>query len=112
LAKPEHPIDEFFADKGYVCWVFKRVGVYHGLRLFLLLEENMPERNEDQLEEQLLERVYLFECLEEALDIARLHERFRDEEFVHLVDRRLIPFVREEKRQAEKAVAAYRRRQS
>jgi hypothetical protein len=74
----------------------------------LLLEENMPERNEDQPEKQLLERVYLFECLEEALAIARLHEEFRDEEFVQLVDARLMPFVREEKRQAEEAVAAYR----
>ncbi len=57
----------------------------------------------------MLDRVYLFECLEEALDIARLHEEFRDAQFVHLVDTRLIPFVREEKRQAEEAVAAYRR---
>jgi hypothetical protein len=73
------------------------------------VEEDMPERNEDQREKQLLDRVYLFECLEEALDIARLHEEFRDAEFVHLVDTRLIPFVREEKRQAEEAVAAYRR---
>ncbi len=68
----------------------------------------MPERNEDQREKQLLDRVYLFECLEEALEIARLHEEFRDEEFVQLVDARLMPFVREEKRQAEEAVAAYR----
>ena len=69
----------------------------------------MPEHNEDQREEQLLGRVYLFECLEEALDIARLHEEFRDEEYVHLVATRLIPFVSEEKRQAAEAVAAYRR---
>jgi len=69
----------------------------------------MAERNEDQREKQLLDRVYLFECLEEALGIARLHEEFRDTEFVHLVDTRLIPFVREEKRRAEEAVDAYRR---
>jgi len=69
----------------------------------------MPERNEDQREQQLLGRVYLFECIEEALEIARKHEEFRDEEFVHLVDTRLIPFVREEKRQAKEAVTAYRR---
>jgi Arc/MetJ family transcription regulator len=69
----------------------------------------MPERNEDQLEEQLLERVYLFECLEEALEIARLHEKDRDKEFVHLIDRRLMPFVREEKLRAEEAVGAYKR---
>ena len=54
----------------------------------------MPERNEDQREEQLLDRVYVFECLEEVLDIVVLRLGAGDRDGTHdwLVPVRCPPF--------------------